>query len=269
MAIARGLASHSEDRPGYWIHTSGQGILTYEDIKRKTWGQLSEKFYSDDDDGIGELTSFPDEAPHRKVDAIVLSTSAENRGKVNTAIVAPPTIYGAGRGPGNRTSIQVYNLASLTLEQGHGLMIGDGKNYWNNVHVHDLSNVYLALVEAAVAGGGRATWNQRGYYLTGSGEHAWGEVSRAVASECKAHGFIDTDEVVSLGAEEANALRPNSQYVYQLGGNSRGKAVRARQLLNWVPKGRGLMEEIPDIVKAEAKKSGLVPGHAKKAAGEA
>jgi len=266
-AIARGLASHSADHRGYWIHTSGTGILSYEDQKLNVIGQPSAKIYCDDDSGIREVTSLPPEAPHRNVDVIVLAASAENNGKVKTAIVCPPTIYGPGRGPGNQRSIQVYDLTSVTLQQGHGVMMGEGQNRWTNVHVHDLSNVYLELVEAAVAGGGKATLDDQGYYFTENGEFIWGEVSRAIAAECKKQGFIDTDEVVTLSIEQLDKVNPVLRA--QWARNARGRAVRARKLFGWTPSGRGMYEELGDIVKGEAKNLGLMPGHAKKAAGHA
>jgi hypothetical protein len=49
----------------------------------------------DDWDGVGELTHLPDHAFHRNVDQIVLDAGAKYAGVVKTALVCPPTIYGA------------------------------------------------------------------------------------------------------------------------------------------------------------------------------
>ena len=93
-AIAEGLREgHSKDNPGYWLHTGGTGILTWEDIKYDRLGEWSDKEYNDWT-GIDELVQLPDEAFHRNVDKIVLKAGSEHADRVKTAIVCPPTIYG-------------------------------------------------------------------------------------------------------------------------------------------------------------------------------
>ncbi|KAK1063027.1 hypothetical protein LTR74_009851, partial [Friedmanniomyces endolithicus] len=156
-ALTTGLAAHPPTHPGYLIHTSGTGILLYPDIRSGTFGETSAKIY-DDLDGVSEITSLPDDAPHRPADKIVLGAGEEYGGRVRTAIVCPPTIYGAGRGVGNRVSHQLPELCRVTLERGYGVQVGKGLTRWGNVHVHDLSSLYLKLVEEAAAGGSTAEW---------------------------------------------------------------------------------------------------------------
>lgn len=93
-AIADGLASgHSKDHPGYWLHTSGTGILCFADSDADRYGDASDKVY-DDLDKVEELTGLPDHAFHRDVDQIVLNAGTKNAASTKTAIVCPPTIYG-------------------------------------------------------------------------------------------------------------------------------------------------------------------------------
>jgi NAD dependent epimerase/dehydratase family enzyme len=47
---------------------------------------------------------------------------------------------------------QVYELAKLTIRLQKGPIIGAGQSIWNHVHIHDLSDVYALLVDAAIAG---------------------------------------------------------------------------------------------------------------------
>lgn len=110
------------------IHTSGTGILTWQDLERKTFGEAAKKVY-DDWDGVHELTALPDFAPHRSVDKIVLAAGREDSSPVRTAIVCPPTIYGKGRGPGNQRSIQMPELAKCILQEKKGFQVGAGKAY--------------------------------------------------------------------------------------------------------------------------------------------
>lgn len=257
-ALTKGLLGRSQDQPGYYIHTSGTGILTFADAERNVFGEASATIY-DDWEGIEQVTSLPDSAPHRTVDKAVLAAGTQNQSILKTAIVAPPTIYGQGRGPGNQRSQQVPELSRCTLERKKGIRVGAGRNYWPSVHVHDLSSFFLALLDAAVDHGGKATWGKDGYYFVENGEFIWGEVSQLVTSAAHKQDFIPSDEVVTVTNEEARRLSFSGA---TWGTNSRCRAVRARKLLNWLPQGKSLKDEIPEIVKNEAKTLGLVQGHA-------
>ena len=156
-ALIKGLTSRDRDGgPGFLIHTSGTAILLYKDLERKTYGEAATEIY-DDWDGIGQVTSIPDFAPHRVVDKLIIEADGPT---LKTAIVCPPTIYGVGRGPGSQRGHQVYELAKCTLEKQQGLQVGAGKTFWPNVHIYDMSKCYLELIEAAVEGGGKATWGK-------------------------------------------------------------------------------------------------------------
>ncbi|KAK4982202.1 hypothetical protein LTR50_007807 [Elasticomyces elasticus] len=264
IALIKGLVSHPSSGPVYYIHTSGTGILTFGDVERQTFGEASEKIYNDYEN-VSEVTSLPDAASHRNVDKIVLKAAAEHGEEVKIAIVCPPTIYGQGRGPGNKRSLQVPELCRATIEKGHGIQVGAGKAYWTEVHIHDLSDLYLKLVEAAVAGGGPATWGVEGYYFAENGEFAWGDVAKWVAHAAYKQGYIQGDKVERYEFEAANNVSDMGGRLW--GANSRPRAVRARKLLGWTPKGKSLKDEVPETVSVEAKKMGK--GHAAVAAGDA
>ena len=275
-AIINGLASHTASSPGYLIHTSGTGILMTDDMESKTFGEASSKVYNDWD-AVSEITQIRDAAPHRNVDKIVLEAGTTQADKIKTAIVCPPTIYGPGRGPGNQVSQQIPSLAAATLQNGRGFQVGAGKTWWNNVHVHDLSDVYLKLVEAAAAGGGKVTWGADGYYLAENGEHVWGDIGKKVGAYARDKGYIESDEIISLEPEEVmeSFETGKAPWKWNIAGrayftwglNSRGSAVRARKVLGWEPKGESIDDTIPGCVEVEAKRLGLKVGHAAKAAG--
>lgn len=265
-AIIAGLGQKKTGEKGWLIHTSGTGILCHKDYERKSYGVSNEKVY-DDWDGIKEVTSIPDVALHRNVDKIVLAASEQYPGKVYTAIVCPPCIYGPGRGPDNQKSVQVYRMARAILQRGKGFQVEGGKNIWTQVHVQDLSQVYVSLLEASLyPGGGKATWNQEGYYFAESGAFAWGDIAKAIAKAAKDKGLISTADIDSISTEEAEKLVKAGSYLW--GMNSRARAIRAKNLLRWTPKQKSLMDSIPDIVDGEAWELGLTHGHAQKAAGE-
>jgi nucleoside-diphosphate-sugar epimerase len=267
-AIAAGLAAgHTREKPGYWLHTGGTGILTYEDSDRQIYGERGGKIY-DDLEGVDELVHLPDHAFHRNVDKIVLETGTRCADSVRTALVCPPTIYGqswtpcervgrivdtyqgTGRGPVHQRSRQVYELSKITLQLRKGPIIGYGKSVWNNVHVHDLSDMFVLLVEAALAGKtDEGLWGGKAYYLAENGEHVWGDLSRLVVQTATKQGLLTAAKTEQMDFETGKKLAGFEAVSW--GMNSRGKARRARKLLTWRPSRPSLEEEIPGIVKGE------------------
>lgn len=191
---------------------------------------------------------------------------------VKSAIVTPPTIYGPSRGPAtSKPNGQVYDLAKATLQRKKGFMINDGLAYWSNVHISDLSNLYLSLVESAISPPPTAPpfpiFGPEAYYFAEHGEHIWGDISLLVAQEAKKQGFIDTEAVDKITPEEADTMAKWGGFLWSF--NSRSKAERARKVFNWTPKGTSFVDEIPAAVRGEAERLGLVKHHASVAAGDA
>ncbi|KAL1879954.1 hypothetical protein VTK73DRAFT_6534 [Phialemonium thermophilum] len=260
-AIAKGLAEgHSADKPGYWIHICGTGILQWYDETHRRYGQppVPEETYDDIKD-IDRIINIPDQALHRNVDKIVLA--ANSSPAVKTAIVGPPTIYGPGRGPVNQRSIQVYDLAKLGLRKGYIPYIGTGKVEWDNVHIHDVSSLLISLVEAALDPARNQDpelFGPKGYFFAESGTHTWGGVAQWIAEEAHRQGFLKEPATKQTDLEEVTK-EPEGNPSWAT--NSKSKASRARKYFGWTPKGRSLKEEIPDIVAGEAKSLGLKPSH--------
>jgi len=249
-AIIEGLKSgHSKERPGYWLHTGGTGILTYQDSDAENLGEWSEKQYNDWD-GVAELTGLPDHAFHRNVDKIVLDGTTKNSDVIKTALVCPPTIYGNGRGPVSGRGRQTYELAKFILDKQYVPIIGKGKARWNNIHVADLSDAYVLLTEAAVNGNqGEGIWGGDVYYLTENGEHVWGDLARHIAQRAKALGY--TGELKEDSLSKDAALEAAGFEAVSWGWNSRGKAERAGKLLGWKPSRCSIEDEADEILKQE------------------
>ena len=151
--------------------------------------------------------------------------------------------------------MQAYELSRLILERGAGFLIGKEDYMWFNIHIHDLSRLYLSLLEAAVAGGGEASWNSEGYYLVENGEHRWNELAQEITKEAYKQGFIKSDGAKVLQGEERDKLNDVGVALWNV--KSRAKAIRATKLLGWEPRERSLMDEVPDIVGSEAKRTGI------------
>ncbi|KAI5921613.1 hypothetical protein F4810DRAFT_677837 [Camillea tinctor] len=248
QSLVKGIAAgHTAAQPGHLIHVSGAGVLCWYDMKHERFGEapLPEQVYDDIAD-IERLVALPrDVAMHWEVDECVLGASRTPG--VRAMVVAPPTIYGTGRGPANQRSLQVPRLAALTLEKGFAPVQAPGLTEWDHVHVRDLAAFFGLAVEAALDGEGKAAdpeiFGPKAYFFVESGMHRWSEVARWVAEDAQARGYI---------AEAA------TQEVFDpfLGLNSRGLAARARKYLGWEPKAEAFREGVTEAVEFEAKKMG-------------
>jgi hypothetical protein len=154
----------------YLIHTSGTGILN---DRAAGVGVFMPTKYDDIAD-VKVITSFQLERWHCNVDQIVLiSGDSHQKGErlVKPAIICPPIIYGSGGGPVRNRSSQLPELVRTSLIRGKCFTVQGGNNRWKNVHVADLADVYVLLVEHAVADGGKAAWGVERYYFMENGEH--------------------------------------------------------------------------------------------------
>ncbi|KAF2120563.1 hypothetical protein BDV96DRAFT_538759 [Lophiotrema nucula] len=254
-AIAKGLASgHSKEKPGYWLHTGGTGILCWEDMRHDRLGEHSDNEYNDWT-AVQDLTNFPDDAFHRNVDKIVLEAGAREIESVKTAIVCPPTIYGRGRGPVSTRSRQAYELAKFILTNKYIPIIGGGKARWNNIHVADLADLFVLLTEKAASSDNSSDlWGEKGYFLAENGEHVWADLSRLMGKKAEELGYAKDLKEDALGKDAA--LKAAGFEAISWGLNSRGKAERARKVLGWKPQRPSLEDEAQGILKDEKERLG-------------
>ncbi|KAI0895406.1 hypothetical protein F4806DRAFT_469127 [Annulohypoxylon nitens] len=252
-AIIAGFKQRSaEGKTSYLIHVSGAGILLYEDMKAGKFGEHSDKTY-DDWEGVSEVTSFPDAAPHRIVDKLILGASEDPR--IRSAVVCPPLIYGIGRGTGNQRSIQIPVLIEKSIQRGQGFQVAEGKAFWNNVHVHDLSDLFALLYKEALSGEKKEVWGADAYYFAENGGAVWGDISAKTVDILHSKGLIKDTNIEKLSQEDSANIIPYGPHVW--GQNSRSRAIRARKLLGWTPRQRSLEDELPIAVDYEVKRLNL------------
>ncbi|KAI9439803.1 hypothetical protein H4582DRAFT_1812928, partial [Lactarius indigo] len=110
-----------------------------------------------DDTDPEQIESLPDTAFHRLVDLEVVAADKEGqvefremrRKFVRTYIVLPSTIYGIATGNlfnlgiSHPHSIQVPFAMKASLGRGEGGVIGEGKNIWPNVKMHERESLSL------------------------------------------------------------------------------------------------------------------------------
>lgn len=101
-------------------------------------------------------------------------------------------------------SRQVYEMSKLILSANFIPIIGEGKARWNNVHVADLSDLYVLLCEAAVSQRmDPEIWGSRGYYLVENGEHLWSDIAKQIGHEAEKMGYIESPETKVLSKNAA------------------------------------------------------------------
>jgi nucleoside-diphosphate-sugar epimerase len=149
---------------GYLIQVSGASLLSIPDIVNKTFGEGSRKIYGDIDDADEIRDIIRKNADKRVVDSFLINVTG-----TKTAIIFPPIIYGQGRGPINQRSIQVPEISRVAIEKRQTFQVGKGESTWSNIHISDLSNIFVKLMEKAVEGAEGDLWNQNGLYFVGGG----------------------------------------------------------------------------------------------------
>lgn len=189
QAIHKALANRPNyGKPPYWIQIGGGSVLAADELADKTRvpGTASNAVY-DNLSGIEAIRSLIKKHPGRVVDSHMLSV-AKSTPHVKTAYVPAPNIYGPGRGTGNQRSVQMPELAKVTLQRKKGLQVGEGLSTWGNVHVRDLSRLFVLLVERAVKGDeDDRVWGENGIYIAATEEmvsHLHRPFSSALLQTC-------------------------------------------------------------------------------------
>lgn len=162
-----------------FIHTSGAGVLTEHSIGLGVSPELDRNQSEWDEQDVEKHQKIGYSAPHRFVDVEVFK--AAKQGFVKTYLVVPPTVFGVGLGPfaANRMSIQIPRLVYHSLIRRQVMTVGRGDNIWPNVHVADLAELYLVIMNAALTG--TAPSGVEGIYYPASEHFYWKQVSQRIA----------------------------------------------------------------------------------------
>lgn len=276
QTIHRTLANKSSlEKPSYWVQISGGSALAAAELDdpSRPAGTGSSIIW-DDLGGIDAIRSLIKNHPKRAVDNHMLLATADTP-NVKTAVVMPPIIYGQGRGPVNQRSVQIPELAKLTLQRRRGVQVGPGESRWSDVHIRDLSQLLLRLVEKAAEGSQeKDVWGPKALYLAGLGElvsdpfhvhtswriynraQTFGDISRRVAAAAEDLKLVSDTSIEEISGPEADQLLPHGSVLY--GTNARVQANRAQEFLGWKRTHESLEQDIPRTVASEARDLGLI-----------
>jgi len=132
-----------------------------------------------------------------------------------------------------------------------------GTNLWNNVHIHDLTDLYVIVLDKALAeqatGLTLASFPIDPYerfYWGSVGEHSWGSVAKALAPLLHAKGVVDSPEakggiVVSMDPKKSE----EPTLSFSTGTNSRTVSNRGFKD-GWKPSQKSLEETLQEDVDA-------------------
>ena len=216
-AAAAAMLKALADTGKIFLHTDGSSI-----VGTRSRGELVEKVFDEDT----PFTPTPQRAPRVEIDKMVRNAAGDG---VRSVVIAPSLIYGLGRGL-NSQSIQVPWLIQVAKKFGVAKHIGPGENRWANVHIDDLTALYVLAIEKAPAGA---------FYYAENGENSMREVCEAISRMLGQGGRTQ-----SMTMEEAATEWGDGPANDTMGSNSRVRAKRARAELKWRPKAPSLIEEI-------------------------
>lgn len=200
-----------------FLHTSGSSIVG--DLAA---GEPTDKVYEDDT----PVRPLPGKAARVAVNESVLATAKDG---VRAVVICPTMIYGQGHGV-HRESVQVPWFIQLAKKHGIPRHIGRGENIWSNVHIDDLTDLYLLILDRAPAGA---------FFYAENGENSMRRICEAI-SRMLGFGGRTAPMSVDEAAEESSQVAAN----YSYGSNSRVRATRARRELGWSPFRPSLLDYI-------------------------
>ncbi len=225
-AIIEGLKQRgaAKGTPAILIQTSGTGALL-----DSAGGEFaSDTVYSDL--YLEELRKLPIERSHGQLDLFVSEIPQE---EVKTVLIFPSNIYGIGTGQFNRLSVINPALISAAIKRRKVHTVGKGLNSWSNVHIEDVADAYLLLLDKLLDN--TAETGRDGFYFAISGEETMQATAKAIADSLFKRGVIEDRTVTPFPEEELETALPYGAKNKRLwGGNSRGSGDRLKKL-GWAP----------------------------------
>ena len=151
---------------------------------------------------------------------------------IRSIVVCPSMIYGTGRGP-QPHSDQIPKLIELSRQAGAGVYFGKGLNHYSNVHIDDLVDLYLLIMEKAPGGS---------FFFAENGHNSFKEIAGMISNYLGLGGKTASFPLANVIQQYGEAARLG------VGSNSVVSAVNARRM-GWAPKAPSLAEWL-NIVSA-------------------
>jgi nucleoside-diphosphate-sugar epimerase len=149
---------------------------------------------------------------------------------IRSVVICPTMIYGVGRGL-QPDSDQIPKLIKLSKQIGAGVYFGKGFNRYSNVHIDDLIDLYLLVIDKAPGGS---------FFFAENGHNSLAEIAAMISQFLGFEGktmSLPVEHVIAQSSEAARLGVASNSYV---------SAANARRL-GWTPKGPSLAEWMRDL----------------------
>ncbi|KLO11813.1 NAD(P)-binding protein [Schizopora paradoxa] len=244
-AVLKGLKKHKEEtgKVATLVHTSGVAIF-FDETEDGTY-KPNGHFYDDlNEDDIKAITA---EMPHGHVDVPILKAGEE--GFVNTYIICPGAVNGAGWGPVSKASIYFKFVGGTMAGQKTAFKVGEASNVFGFVNIKDLVSLYVTLVGKVVQLDGKSIEGSpySRYYIATAESVPFKTIVSLLAPELHKRGALPKADIASFTYEQLGPLGK------LIAANTLVKPNRARKEFGWEPKHPNITQTIVDDV------NGLLP----------
>jgi nucleoside-diphosphate-sugar epimerase len=205
------------------IHTSGSSIVTdHADGEYAAQAPLADDDY---------FEPVPYRRPRVDMNRYVRQAAIEKG--IRSVVICPSMIYGEGRGLQSKSD-QIPKLIGLSKQIGAGAYFGKGLNLYSNVHIDDLVELYLLVIEKAPGGS---------FFFAENGQSSLKEIAEMISHFPDLGGRVASVPVQDIIRQFGEAGRLG------VASNSYVSGVNARRL-GWSPKAPSLAEWLRSLTHA-------------------
>lgn len=211
-AILRGLAGRAK-KP-FYIHNSGASLIWDEPEGNK------DAHLWDDIVDVEKLITLNVGHTHAATDRIVRAAAPD----VNISIVSPGFVGGLSPSIEHPTPITTPAILTTARAFGSGFQISQGENISAWIHVSDLANMFMVLIDDALAvmSGTKverteplALWGPEAYYFGVAENIRFADLMKALSPVLHQQGVIGSTEIKSVSVTEAAQISlagPGKEY---------------------------------------------------------
>ncbi|KAJ5954527.1 hypothetical protein N7501_008806 [Penicillium viridicatum] len=231
-------SSTTPESARYYIHLSGAATVL--DLALAPGSPPSRSW--DDTSDLSAILDLPATQIHAAMEQRIVSFGATHaQNGLRTAIISPPAVVGVGSGPIKKGA--AYHI-NMMMQRKKAFVVGQGLNRFDMVHVKDVADAIVSLVEAANAeletryagnpsSSSNAHWNDKGYYFLTSDWVTPDKTTyvKTAQSLMRMRSIPLDDGVDHLTPDEATSLHPFGTIIF--GGSLKIQGKRIRERLGW------------------------------------
>ncbi|KAI0312892.1 hypothetical protein OF83DRAFT_1066457 [Amylostereum chailletii] len=239
-AILSGMRKRFQEgkQKGILIHTSGTGCFI--DGKREGKFDPQGKIWNDTNED--DIRSITPAMPHGQVDVPILAAAGE--GYINAYFICPGAILGPSTGPVKSATIFLKHFLSAFTAFKGAVYVGDGTSEFAFVHLDDLLDLYLRVIDTAVSGKDADASPYARYFFAASHGVAWKDSTAAVAAALHKRGRLDDATLTSVSITE-----DSHPYRFLLYAASSERVVAERgKTLGWNPRIFDLQSAVDETI---------------------